>query len=54
MSLFRRVMADYGSGVCYAGAMPQSVALIDLAWLLAAPRSGPNTADPSVLLSGAV
>jgi len=46
------VMAHYGSGVCYAGAIPQYLALIDLAWLLAAPRSGPNTVDPSIDLVG--
>jgi len=42
------LITDYGPTVCYAGGTPQYVALLDLAGILAAPRSGAHTiADAS-------
>lgn len=46
------VITDYGATMCYAGGTPQYLALLDLAGILAAPRSGAHTiADASAFVT---
>jgi hypothetical protein len=46
------VITDYGATVCYAGGTPQYLALLDLAGILGAPRSGAHTiADASAFVT---